>query len=256
MKNKFYFYLFPCILFAHQPVMDMAPRWSGGYGFQIRYESFGSDKTILDKDLSSTYYQETYWLEGVYTWHRSRRITFKIPYNSVENSTDDIVSSHHSVGDLILALPLKKYSNFKRSTQNFGFTPQIRIPFGEQKTHLDGLYGAGVSLSYSAESFRYYQMYDLYAWTYNDRDPMMGLDVNLGIHPIHNNATNTGLFIMWDLTSKWDEASTVIQTGPVLVPYKHKIMARFEVKFPIVENGNDTQLSKGIFINTGIGFIF
>lgn len=25
--------LFLSILMAHQPVMDMAPRWSGGYGF-------------------------------------------------------------------------------------------------------------------------------------------------------------------------------------------------------------------------------
>ena len=26
---------------AHQPVMDMAPRWENGYGFQIRQEIFG-----------------------------------------------------------------------------------------------------------------------------------------------------------------------------------------------------------------------
>jgi hypothetical protein len=32
---------------AHQPVMDMAPRWKGGYGFQVRQELRFSD-TLLD----------------------------------------------------------------------------------------------------------------------------------------------------------------------------------------------------------------
>ena len=34
------------IVSAHQPVMDMAPRWAGGWGFQFRYETLGSDKNI------------------------------------------------------------------------------------------------------------------------------------------------------------------------------------------------------------------
>ena len=44
---------------------------------------------------------------------------------------DDLVVKANSFGDSILAVPLKKYSNFKRRTQNFGFTPQIRIPLNE-----------------------------------------------------------------------------------------------------------------------------
>jgi hypothetical protein len=36
MKNSaFSLGLFGTLVFAHQPVMDMAPRWSGGYGFQV-----------------------------------------------------------------------------------------------------------------------------------------------------------------------------------------------------------------------------
>jgi len=26
--------------YAHQPVMDMAPRWEEGYGFQLRHDRF------------------------------------------------------------------------------------------------------------------------------------------------------------------------------------------------------------------------
>lgn len=29
--------------------MDMAPRWEEGYGFQVRYENFGSDD-LMDGD--------------------------------------------------------------------------------------------------------------------------------------------------------------------------------------------------------------
>ena len=47
MKDKFIGFIFLSgLTFCHQPVMDMAPRWSGGYGFQVRYESFGSDQQI------------------------------------------------------------------------------------------------------------------------------------------------------------------------------------------------------------------
>ena len=35
---------------AHQPVMDMAPRWAEGYGFQLRQEHFGSDDLMRGSD--------------------------------------------------------------------------------------------------------------------------------------------------------------------------------------------------------------
>ena len=35
---------------AHQPVMDMAPRWDDGYGFQLRHERFGSDELMQGSD--------------------------------------------------------------------------------------------------------------------------------------------------------------------------------------------------------------
>ena len=123
-NNAFIFGLIGALVFAHQPVMDMAPRWNGGYGFQVRYESFGSDRTIQEQNILSSYFQQTYWLEGVYTWHRAKRITFKLPYHMIERQDADLVAKAKSFGDLILAVPLKKYTNYKRRTQNFGFTPQ------------------------------------------------------------------------------------------------------------------------------------
>ena len=256
MKNNFICIMLISAEFAHQPVMDMAPRWNGGYGFQVRYESFGSDRTINDKDVLSSYYQQTFWLEGVYTWNRSKRITFKLPYHKIEDKDADVIGTSNSLGDIIVAVPLKKYSNFKRSTQNIGFTPQLRLPLGNKKTNNNGHLGAGVSLAYSLESFSFYQMYDIFGWVYDDKDAQLGLDINVGIHPYHNNKTNTGIFLIWDLTGRWEENSTTLLSGPVLMPYRQNMMARLEVKFPMIENGKSTQLSRGITINTGIGFVF
>ena len=83
-------------LFAHQPVMDMAPRWSGGWGFQFRYETLGSDREIGKEynGLSKSYYRNTTWFEGVYTWKRSIRATFKIPYHKINNEMQLIDSGN------------------------------------------------------------------------------------------------------------------------------------------------------------------
>jgi len=69
----------------------------------------------------------------------------------IERQDDDgLVVKANSFGDLILAVPLKKYSNFKRRTQNFGFTSQIRIPLNEETTSASGCFFGGISLSYSS----------------------------------------------------------------------------------------------------------
>jgi len=55
--------------------MDMAPRWEGGFGFQVRNEYRSSDKLLSgDDDVSNPQGRErtvnTTWLEGVYTFKR------------------------------------------------------------------------------------------------------------------------------------------------------------------------------------------
>jgi hypothetical protein len=72
-------------IFAHQPVMDMAPRWQKGYGGQVRYESHYSDKVLngdneVDNPLGRDRWVHTTWFEGVYTFKREVRATFKLPF--------------------------------------------------------------------------------------------------------------------------------------------------------------------------------
>ena len=222
----------PCLLFsqlllAHQPVMDMAPRWENGYGIQTRVVRFNN--------------QTTTWLEGVYTFEPSKRVTFKLPYaNNSEPGKEGL-------GDLIIGVPLKRYSNKGAFTSNWSITPSIQFPTGD-----DGEWGVGLSLSYSSETPSFYQLYDLYAW--KDR---IGLDINVGLHPYHNNENNSGVFTMWDVSLLSSDDGDRIQSGPVLVYYWQNVMLRAEYKALLHENDSDIKAAGGDdYTSLGIGMTF
>lgn len=47
---------------GHQPVMDMAPRWQGGYGLQVRVES--EQKNKLEADGRGTQLAASYKIQS------------------------------------------------------------------------------------------------------------------------------------------------------------------------------------------------
>lgn len=199
---------------AHQPVMDMAPRWSQGYGLQTRVEHFDS--------------QTTTWLEGIYTFDRSVRATFKLPY------------TNGKIGDLILGMPLKKYHNDGARTSNWSITPSVQLPTGQE-----GEWDAGVSLSYSAETPSFYQLYDLYTW--GDRT---GLDINAGFaFP----GKSRGLFALWDITALHEKRGERVHTGPVFVLFRKNMMLRAEFKAQVHKQGVS---DIGNYISFGIGLVY
>tara|TARA_A100001015_G_C14974869_1_gene706790 strand:- start:353 stop:1216 length:864 start_codon:yes stop_codon:yes gene_type:complete len=284
-RRKKYILLFLTLLLpitanAHQPVMDMAPRWDDGYGFQVRHENYGSSKLIskdskIDNSSNQKFSTNKTWFEGVYTFDKSIRATFKLPYIQKTSSTNGIKKSEEGLGDLILGLPLKYYLNKGAFTSNLSFTPSLRLPTGRSSGDLpisDNSTDLGLSLSYSTETPKFYQLYDLFYWVNNRGDRginegnELGLDINLGYHPIHDNTTNTGMFIMWDITARNHEkginlngditGSRRVHTGPVLVLYKDNMMFRAEYKFPIYEYFRTTGLSRGNELNVGIGITF
>lgn len=271
------------LAFAHQPVMDMAPRWNNGKGFQVRHEYRFSDKLIDKSDktanpLGLSRKVNTTWLEGVYTFDRSKRVTIKIPWINQERITSvgSIATKQKTsgLGDIIIGIPLKKYSNFKDSTSNLGFTPSLRIPSaktnGDYPTG-DGSVDVGLSVAYSHEAFYFYQFYDLFYWINNEgvrgqhEGNQLGFDANLGIHPYHNNETNTGIFLMMDFSARYKDegtkisgnnAGTRISLGPVFVFYHENMMFRAEYKIPVYELALDIQVAYGNEINVGVGFTF
>jgi hypothetical protein len=204
----------PCI--AHQPVMDMAPRWAQGYGIQTRVERFDS--------------QTTTWLEGVYTFNRSVRSTFKLPYRNGK------------IGDLILGVPLKQYRNAGPKTSNWSLTPTIQLP---TSAGTNTSWDLGLSVAYSSESPSFYQLYDLYAW--EDR---VGLDINAGFaFP----GTGSGWFALWDVSALASDQGDRIQTGPVVVYFKNNLMVRAEYKALVYERDSDWS---GGYFGIGIGLVY
>lgn len=268
---------------AHQPVMDMAPRWEGGWGFQVRNEYRSSDELRSgDSEVSNPQGRErtvnTIWLEGVYTFKRGLRLTGKVPWvqqNRVSVVNDaPVKQSGSGIGDSILGLQLKHYYNREGSTGNFGLTPSVRIPTGSTNGDFpvgDGSWDVGISASFSAEMSSLYQFYDVFYWHNTegnrgiDRGDEVGLDVNIGLHPYHNNLHNAGIFVMGDLSARYegrgnDTAGTTggkrISLGPVLVGYWNNLMLRAEVKFPVYESVSGTQVGHGIDFNVGLGVTF
>jgi len=177
-------------------------------------------------------------------------------------------------GDLILALPLKHYMNRKGGTGNIGFTPNLRLPTGS--THGDypagdGGTDVGLSLSYNTETKDLYQFYDVFYW-FNDADKsgieegdLLGFDANIGVHPYHDNATNSGIFLMVDVRARnkergrdlgGDTGGTRLTVGPVLVYYRQNMMFRAEYRFPVYENVSGSQISYGEELSVGIGYTF
>ena len=226
---------------AHQPVMDMAPRWAGGSGLQVRHEYRSSDD-LLDgrRDADGPSNRErrvrTTWLEGVYTFQRSARVTAKVPYIDQERVTSSGErQSGEGLGDVILGVPLKRYRNEGRATWNWGVTPSVRLPTGSTSGDYpvgDGSWDAGISFGYVRETPRAYQYVDWFYWRNGSgrkgihRGDVIGLDLNLGIHPLHDSASNSGVYLMWDVSARYEArgrgsvgttGGKRVSTGPILV---------------------------------------
>ena len=227
-------YIIPEV-YAHQPVMDMAPRWNNGYGFQTRIEH--SDK------------KTTTWLEGVYTFKPSVRMTLKLPYidsHAKQHSGSGAKNYAASgMGNAILAVPLKRYKNAGAFTSNWGITPSVRMPTGNSNTE-DNDWDMGLSVSYSSESRKVYELYDIYTL-----DDKVGIDINWGL--VHADGNGSSWFTLWDISAQESSSGERILTGPVLVYFKRNIIARAEYKFAALDNDDDWT---GDVISFGIGIVY
>jgi hypothetical protein len=263
--------------------MDMAPRWEDGWGLQVRNEYRFSDELLAgDSEASNPQGRErrvnTTWLEGVYTFKRWLRLTAKIPWLEQSRVTvlggTSVQQTGSGIGDSILGLQFKHYYNRESSTGNLGLTASVRFPTGSTSDSFpvgDGSWDVGVSASFSTETTFFYQYYELFYWHNSEGDrgidpgDEVGLDVNIGLHPYHNNRHNLGIFVMGDLSARYEGRgeNTVgttggkrISLGPVLVGYWNNLMLRAEVKFPVYESVWGTQVAHGREFNIGLGVVF
>jgi hypothetical protein len=271
---------------AHQPVMDMAPRWAKGYGFQTRFESF--NKTVLRQggsDISNPLglkdERSTLWLEGVYTFTREHRISFKLPYILAqvrkENDGQAQTLSDAGLGDVIVGFLKKWYFNHTGLTGNLSFTPSLRLPTGKQDSDLNlgrGVVDYGLSVSASVEAYKWYTMFDVFTWIHSTQSSSLkpgqlyGFDFDIGYHPYHNMDTNSGVFVMTgingrhrlkDVDSDGAKANTggrTLELSPTLVVYKGRLMARAQVHVPVYSKFNGAQLAPTNGFQLGIGIVY
>jgi len=278
----------PVSVWAHQPVMDMAPRWKDGFGFQIRQESINSDQLVrgssdIDNPSGRRNKVKTTWLEGIYTFRRELRLSLKIPYvdqqRTIIQGGSPLEQSGSGLGDVVVGLLLKRYTNETSATSNIAITPSIRFPTGATSDDYpvgDGSTDFGLSFSASFEQANLYQYYDLFYWKNNqgergiDQGDEIGFDANIGWHPYHDNLKNQGVFLMVDLSARYQKRGLSsagiggagitggrrLSLGPVFVGYRKGVMFRAEYKYPVYEYLFDSQVSHGPEVNIGIGFVF
>lgn len=252
---------------ADQPIMNMMPRWNGGYGLQVLLEEIHKRDLKLGKSVHAKNFEEqiqTLHLQGVYTWKRSVRMTFKLPYTvdahraTLSDSNERVVEKDQGWGDLTLAWPLKRYFNLATRTGNWSLTPQVTIPFGADKAGYqvaDRLWAGGLSIGYETETYQYFFASSLGGWIYeSDKASRLNGSLDLGIN------ARDFLQILWENDLQYNEfGSLSYATGPAIywrwqdqihsrIEWKKELISRVSQSTP--EHGNSDRIS------IGIGFVF
>ena len=253
-------------LCADQPIMNMMPRWDGGYGFQIRAESIVRDDLLRGDKIVGAGFTESInklHLEAVYTWDRSIRMTVKVPYvldASREQliGGDKIKETTQGLGDVTVALPLKKYFNIDGRSGSWTFAPQVRIPTSSRTSSYDiydRYWGAGLSLGYETETADLFVATGVSGWVFESGDTNeLGASLDLGWN-FRDNAQ-----ILWETDLKWeDDNSKRLLAGPALYwRFNDAVHCRIEWKHDFISEVGSNELDHGNSnsISAGVGFVW
>ena len=214
--------LFASFLMADEPIMNMMPRWKGGWGIQTIFEHRTERDLLLGERIANKGFGEEVniiHLEGVYTWEKAIRLTAKLPY--VINARREMPAAlggtqyDKGIGDLTLALPLKKYFNLDGRSGSWSFKPMLRVPLsGEDEYEVyDNEWGTGLGLSYEFETFRWFFFMGTSGWIYHDNEPFeshSSLDVGYNFEALGSNGS-----ILWETDFHYeDDGSETLLAGP------------------------------------------
>ena len=256
-------------LLGDQPIMNMMPRWDGGYGMQALAETIHrSDLKLGDVVVGKGFSEdiELLHLQGVYTWDRSVRLTFKLPYIvsaqrevlGIDNQKEE--QHNKGIGDLTLALPLKQYFNLSARSGNWSIVPQIIIPLGAADSAdiysvANRIWGSGISLGYETETYHWFFAASASAWAYeSSMSNQWGGSVDLGLK------SGDRLLYLWESDFKLDvEDAFILSAGPaVYYRFSDTIHTRFEWKHDFISRVSKRQAeyANGDRISFGIGFVF
>ncbi len=276
----------PAALPAHQPVMDMAPRWKRGWGVEIHHGWRQSDElkdgdSDVDNPLGREHRANMTWINAVYAPIVEARVTAKIPLidqsRTIERHGQAVKQSGSGLGDIVLGAPLKKLMVGPGTLADLTFTPSVRLPTGDTSDDFptgDGSTDVGASLTYKRDISWFYQYYDVFYWA-NSRGKKgpniskdgdeLGVDINWGILPYHDTARNTGVWLMWEIQGRYQDrgidadgttGGVRVSTGPIVMWYKDNLMLHVQYSVPAYEKFNGSQVSHGHELVAGIGIAF
>lgn len=253
-------------LYGDQPIMNMMPRWDEGYGYQLLYDSIHRGKLfqedrVLDANRSEDI--RLLHLQGVYTWDRSIRMTVKIPYalEAERENLDGSIDSYDGLGDVTLALPLKRYFNLDGRSGSWTLTPQLVIPTDSYDANAGAYdvfsrrFGSGLFAGYETETYKWFFALGASYWVYEkDKPEVFKANIEGGINP----TDATQLLLEIDYRHEDDGAGS-FTVGPSFY-YRQNLHThwRIELKKDFRESvgrgridyANETKVS------VGVGFVF
>lgn len=250
------------IVMADQPVFNEMPRWSNGWGVQF-VEEFRHESDLMSggEVIVHGFAEDVHVMhvEGVYTWDKSIRMTAKLPFvmdarrEMPNEAGEKLVQRDEGVGDLTLALPLKRYFNMDGRSGSWTFAPQVLVPLsGDDEYEVyDGAWGQGLSLGYETETHDYIIAIGLSSWVFEGDEPSLSsasLDLGLNLRMFGSSG-----HVKWETDFIYeDDGTEKLYVGPHLywkindtihmqIMYKKEVRARRNA----FDHGNGSQLKAG-----------
>lgn len=254
---------------AEQPIFSEMPRWSGGWGVQVLQE-YRHEKALYDgkQNLGSELNRSAYLLhlEGVYTWHRSIRLTLKVPVmldaqRRVLSASGETVNYRKSgLGDPTIALPLKKYFNLDGRSGSWTLAPQLRIPGASRSSDPIGIYfrefAPGISVGYETETYNYIFRTGLSSFLFIGDTPSLSyFNVTMGLN--FSFGSRNGHFKLHQQLKYWDGVELTYTMGPI-VYLRWTDLVHFQLKstHDVYEKRMGKTHGKAHTVRLGVGLVF
>jgi len=176
----------------------------------------------------------------------------------LDAQNNKVVQHDSGLGDLTIALPLKKYFNLAARSGNWTVAPQVRIPLGNKSGDYevaDRVWGAGLSAGYETETYNWFFATGVSAWTFEKDEPAeLSYSLDLGWNALDH------MQILIETDVKWDDDDAFwVSSGPAIYwRWSDHVHSRIEWKHDFVSkvSSHEPDHGNGDRVSVGVGFVF